>query len=87
MKKQTDVAIEAHIIRGASYLRLLVAGTVMAFFGRRTSGRQTLIPVRAYKGDFSLPTDELTLGRCRAIECRTPQVPIGIVPRLLKSHQ
>jgi N-acetylneuraminic acid mutarotase len=33
MKKQTDVAIEAHIIRGASYLLLLVAGTVMAFFG------------------------------------------------------
>src|SRR2546430_5119800 len=33
MKKQTDVAIKAHIIRGASYLLLLVAGTVMAFFG------------------------------------------------------
>ena len=33
MKKQTDVAIEAHIIRGASYLLLLVAGTVMTFFG------------------------------------------------------
>src|SRR5437762_10558765 len=35
MKKQTDVAIKAHIIRGASYLLLLVAGTVMAFFGRQ----------------------------------------------------
>src|SRR6266550_2702324 len=33
MKKQTEVAIKAHIIRGASYLLLLVAGTVMAFFG------------------------------------------------------
>ena len=33
MKKQTDVAIKAHIIPGASYLLLLVAGTVMAFFG------------------------------------------------------
>src|SRR6184192_2181459 len=33
MKKQTDVAIKAHIIRGASYLLLLLAGTVMAFFG------------------------------------------------------
>src|SRR6266566_7344671 len=33
MKKQTDVAIEAHIMRGASYLLLLLAGTVMAFFG------------------------------------------------------
>jgi N-acetylneuraminic acid mutarotase len=33
MKKQIDVAIKAHIIRGASYLLLLVAGTVMAFFG------------------------------------------------------
>src|SRR6266581_13785 len=33
MKKQTDVAIEAHIIRGAFYLLLLLAGTVMAFFG------------------------------------------------------
>src|SRR5881392_2759047 len=33
MKKQTDVAIKAHIIRDASYLLLLVAGTVMAFFG------------------------------------------------------
>src|SRR5207249_6186824 len=33
MKKQTDVAIKANIIRGASYLLLLVAGTVMAFFG------------------------------------------------------
>src|SRR5436190_15150337 len=33
MKKQTDVAIKAHIIRGAFYLLLLVAGTVMAFFG------------------------------------------------------
>ena len=28
---------------------------------RRTSGRQALIPVRAYKGDLPLPTDELTL--------------------------
>jgi hypothetical protein len=33
MKKQTNAAIEAHVIRGASYLLLLVAGTVMAFFG------------------------------------------------------
>ena len=33
MKKQTDVAFKAHIIRGASYLLLMVAGTVMAFFG------------------------------------------------------
>jgi N-acetylneuraminic acid mutarotase len=33
MKKQTDVAIKGHIIRGASYLLLLVAGTAMAFFG------------------------------------------------------
>jgi hypothetical protein len=33
MNKQTDVTIEAHIIRGASYLLLLVTGTVMAFFG------------------------------------------------------
>src|SRR5437667_4741251 len=33
MKKQTEVAIKAHIIRGASYLLLLLAGTVMAFFG------------------------------------------------------
>src|SRR5436189_1144184 len=33
MKKQTGVAIKAHIIRCASYLLLLVAGTVMAFFG------------------------------------------------------
>src|SRR5438067_3093500 len=32
MKKQTEVAIKAHIIRGASYLLLLLAGTVMAFF-------------------------------------------------------
>jgi hypothetical protein len=37
MKNQTDVAIEAHIIRGASYLLLLVAGTVMAFFGPKAS--------------------------------------------------
>jgi hypothetical protein len=33
MKKQTSVAIEAHIIRSAAYLLLLVTGTVMAFFG------------------------------------------------------
>ena len=33
MKKQTEVAIKAHIIRGVSYLLLLVAGTVMAFLG------------------------------------------------------
>ena len=33
MKKQTDVAIEAHVVRGASYLLLLLAGTAMAFFG------------------------------------------------------
>src|SRR5947209_2534086 len=33
MKKQTDMAIKAHIIRGAFYSLLLVAGTVMAFFG------------------------------------------------------
>jgi len=33
MRKQTDVAIEAHIIRGAFYLFLLATGTVMAFFG------------------------------------------------------
>ena len=33
MKKQTEVAIKAHIIRGASYLLLLLVGTVMAFFG------------------------------------------------------
>src|SRR6266480_3815565 len=33
MKKQTDVAIEAHVVRGASYLLLLLVGTVMAFFG------------------------------------------------------
>jgi hypothetical protein len=33
MKKQTDVAIEAHVIRGAFYLLLLLAGTVMAFSG------------------------------------------------------
>jgi len=33
MKKQTNAAIEAHVIRGASYLLLLVAGTVMTFFG------------------------------------------------------
>src|SRR5437879_12552459 len=33
MKKQTYVAIKAHIIRGASYLLLLLGGTVMAFFG------------------------------------------------------
>jgi len=33
MKKQTEVAIKAHVIRGASYLLLLVAGSVMAFFG------------------------------------------------------
>src|SRR5882757_7046231 len=31
MKKQTEMAINAHIIRGAFYLLLLVAGTVMAF--------------------------------------------------------
>ena len=31
MKKQTNAAIKAHIIRGASYLLLLLAGTVMAF--------------------------------------------------------
>ncbi len=31
MKKQTDVAIEAHVVRGASYLLLLLAGTAMAF--------------------------------------------------------
>jgi hypothetical protein len=36
MKKQTDVAIEAHVIRGAFYLLLLVAGTVMAFFSPET---------------------------------------------------
>src|SRR5882724_11100309 len=33
MKKQTEVAIEAHVIRGASYLLLLLVGTVMTFFG------------------------------------------------------
>src|SRR5436189_5313054 len=33
MKKQTDVAIEAHVVRGASYFLLLLAGTAMAFFG------------------------------------------------------
>jgi hypothetical protein len=33
MKKQTEVAIKAHVIRGASYLLLFVAGSVMAFFG------------------------------------------------------
>src|SRR5437016_2389196 len=33
MKKQTDMAIKAHIIRGAFYSLLLVAGTMMAFFG------------------------------------------------------
>ena len=33
MKKETDMATKAHIIRGASYLLLLVAGTAMAFFG------------------------------------------------------
>ena len=32
MKKQTEVAIKAHIVRGACYLLLLVTGTVMAFF-------------------------------------------------------
>ncbi|HEY4271012.1 MAG TPA: hypothetical protein VGM65_03335 [Candidatus Udaeobacter sp.] len=32
MKKQTKAAIEAHVMRGASYLLLFVAGTVMAFF-------------------------------------------------------
>ncbi len=36
MKKQTDMAIEARIIRGAFYLLVLVAGTVMAFFGPQT---------------------------------------------------
>src|SRR5438874_8073397 len=33
MKKQTDAAIEAHVVRGASYLLLLLAGTAMDFFG------------------------------------------------------
>ena len=33
MKKQTKAAIKAHIIRGASYLLLLLVGTVMVFFG------------------------------------------------------
>src|ERR687888_1340878 len=33
MKKQTNAAIEAHVVRGASYLLLLVTGTVMTFFG------------------------------------------------------
>ena len=33
MKNKTDMAIKAHIIRGASYLLLFVAGTAMAFFG------------------------------------------------------
>src|SRR5438132_3481913 len=33
MKKKTDMAIKAHIIRGAFYSLLLVAGTMMAFFG------------------------------------------------------
>jgi hypothetical protein len=33
MKNQTELAIKAHVIRGASYLVLLVAGTVMTFFG------------------------------------------------------
>jgi N-acetylneuraminic acid mutarotase len=33
MKKQTEVACRAHVVRGASYLLLLVTGTVMAFFG------------------------------------------------------
>ena len=32
MKKQTDLAIKAHIIGGASYLLLLAAGPVMALF-------------------------------------------------------
>ena len=33
MKNQTNMAIKAHILRGVSYILLLVAGTVMAFFG------------------------------------------------------
>ena len=37
MKKQTEAAIKAHVIRGAFYLLLLVAGTVMAFFGPQAS--------------------------------------------------
>ena len=36
MKKQTDVAIEARISRGAFYLLLLTAGTMMAFLGPQT---------------------------------------------------
>jgi hypothetical protein len=36
MKKQAEAAIEAHIIRGAFYLLVLVAGTVMAVFGPQT---------------------------------------------------
>jgi hypothetical protein len=33
MKKQTEVAIKAQVLRGASYLLLLVAGLVMTFVG------------------------------------------------------
>jgi hypothetical protein len=36
MKKQTGVPIKAHIIRGASYILLFLAGTVMAFFSPET---------------------------------------------------
>jgi N-acetylneuraminic acid mutarotase len=36
MKKQTDVAIEARISRGAFYLLLLTAGTMMAFLAPQT---------------------------------------------------
>ena len=32
MRKQTNATIKAHVIRCVSYLLLLVAGTVMAFF-------------------------------------------------------
>ena len=64
MKKQTDVAIEAHM-DGQRNDRLgrnqQSVGPAMSSDPRRTSGRQALIPVRAYKGDLPLPTDELTL--------------------------
>ena len=41
MKKQNKQWIKAHLIRGAFYLLLLLAGTLLAFFRPRSAGEDS----------------------------------------------